>query len=133
MSESRDRYEAVASLERLQLESLALQREANSLKLAFVNESGTFHELHLTGVYQISLSRHPGEDGPFVIGEVWIARRLDGAKEVLEALKYGFVDDSGQVFSGAQQALHHFHLEGDVVLDVICESFSLGELPTLEA
>ncbi len=74
-----------------------------------------------------SFSRTFGDDGAYFIGEFNITKINKNDVKILKELNYGYVDKNGEPCLGAEVA-YWFHIEGGIVLDIICRDYELQEL-----
>ncbi|MGH9822315.1 MAG: hypothetical protein ACREDR_03500 [Blastocatellia bacterium] len=101
--------------------------EPSGLWLRFDFESAIGGPVVILKLYNpalVKFSRTLDDEGGFVIGEAALSV-LDDSKTDLAALGYGFSDKNGPTLSYPARTLLHFHLEGDICIDVICEDYDL--------
>lgn len=119
-------------------QSLLKQMEASSVSTFFIEPSGRWLSIDFTssvGELDVLLklfnpilfkfSRTLDDEGLFVVGGVSLTSIYDGGKDILDSLSYDFKDESSHRVSYPQRALWHFHLEGDICIDVVCEYYEL--------
>ena len=70
------------------------------------------------------MSKSPeDEDGSHPVGDVSLTPLEDGGREVLSSLNYKICDRDGGVFTYSSASMFHFHLDGWIVLDVVCGEY----------
>lgn len=80
--------------------------------------------LELYKMAYFSLSKtSDDEDGAYVILEAELLS-VNDSLELLSKLNYGFIS-SPQI--NVLDSLYHLHIEGDICLDVVCESYKVFE------
>lgn len=68
------------------------------------------------------------EEDCLYVGEVSLRRLESDKKSVLASLKYSFVEQDGDTPGFPDEQLYLFHLEGAVVMDVICQDASVFKM-----
>lgn len=110
---------SLQDLRSYQLADVSFDLAAGKARFIFINAAGEQREVLLQNLLQFSLSRHPDEEGPFVV-DVDISETEAGGRTVLKKLGFGFTDRQGQPVTATDNRLYHVHLEGDIVLDAVC-------------
>ena len=88
------------------------------------NEKGAI--LKLNNVIHLKSSKtFDAVEGPFYVGEMKMVRLNDGDEGILVALQYPFHGSNGKIVPYPNQALFHFHLEGEMILDIICVGYEI--------
>jgi hypothetical protein len=82
--------------------------------------------LELDKMAYFSLSKtSDDEDGAYVILEAKLSS-VNDSLGLLSKLNYGFIS-SPQI--NLLESIYHLHIEGDICLDVVCESYKIFERP----
>lgn len=81
--------------------------------------------LKFFNVALFKFSRTLDDEGLFVVGAVSLKPYGDGGRDILDSLGYDFRDEGGNPVSFPDRVLWHFHLEGDVCIDLVCEKYEL--------
>jgi hypothetical protein len=78
-------------------------------------------------VYSTTLDDEHLEAPPYWVGEAGVTELTDGGTEVLSRLRYGWraKSESDEVLTYPGSKLFHVHLEGEIVLDVVCARVAL--------
>lgn len=113
----------MASLKYASVTSLQLSKSA--VQVDFAMDGADTAILRLSEVVHMVLSQTLADEGAYLVGELSITPVNDGGKEILSALQYRFSNQNGEVFSYPAVEMFHFHLEGDVCLEVVCGSCQL--------
>lgn len=119
-------------------QALLKQVEASSVSAFFIEPSGQWLSIDFTSSVGdvdvllklfnptlFKLSRTLDDEGLFVVGEVSLIPFHDGGRDILDSLGYDFRNESGYTLSFPNRVLWHFHLEGDICIDVVCEKYEL--------
>ena len=114
-----------------QLTEISISPVDFSVKLtftfAFESHSRDF-VVHLFRLVHISFSKDlEDNEGCYVVYEMNLKKIDDGGKNILSLLNYPIKNRTGEVFSYPSQELYHFHLEGDMCIEVICGKYHIYE------
>jgi len=78
-------------------------------------------ELYKIAYFSLSKTLND-EDGTYVVLEAKLSS-INNSLELLSKLNYGFINDPQLVL----KKTYHLHIEGDICLDVVCESYKIFE------
>ncbi len=121
-------------LQRSQLKSIVLNPQTLALQFSFTQVEGKRNqdvELELLGIAQVNLAKDLQDDEMFaIVGEASLTSIADGGRAILEKLRYPFrsLENNNVPFSYLDTKMFHFHLEGDICVDVVCKEYRLKEL-----
>jgi hypothetical protein len=120
--------------------ALLKQLEASCVSAFFIDPSGQQLNVEFTStvsdlgvllkLYNLVLfkfSRTLDDEGLFVVGGVSLTPVHHGNQNILASLGYDFRNDDGYPVSYPSRGLWHFHVEGDICIDVVCEEYELLE------
>jgi hypothetical protein len=111
-------------LDRSQLKSIEMDPVTLSLRLVFVQVEGKGDlKLELDGIAQVNISKDFNDEEMLaIVGEATLRQYEDGTP-VLKLFRYPFTKGAPDYEPMAsEKAIFHFHLEGDVCIDVICKN-----------
>jgi hypothetical protein len=115
-----------------QLSQMQLDAQALSLHLRFTFETGQDDVMiNLSRTVHIAISKNPEDDElPAVVGEVTLNSVENGGLAILTKLGYPFRTtlDPKIVFTFPSILLCHFHMEGDVCVDVVCGEYGIQKV-----
>jgi len=111
----------VNTMREWQLALIVLSDDANKLQLTFAASLESSIVLTCTNVHYLALSRHPTDQGNWLVGEARL-HLTNGTG--LQELGFGFSSAQPTGDADATQ-FYHLHIEGDVVLDVVSDDISL--------
>jgi hypothetical protein len=119
-------------------QGLLKQLEGSSVSAIFIEPSGQWLSIDfISNVGDVSVllklfnptlfkfSRTLDDEGLFVVGGVSLTPFDDGGRDILDSLGYDFRNEHGYTVSFPNRVLWHFHLEGDICIDVVCENYEL--------
>jgi hypothetical protein len=127
---SSQKLQEVLDLRSYRVANIELAHEASEAHILFVDDAGAQKILILGSLYQFVLSRHPDEEGTFLLGELTLSKTGAGGEPVLEQLGFGFSDANGKPVAGTGDHLYHLHLEGDILLDAVCATVVVKDRET---
>ncbi|HEY6805044.1 MAG TPA: hypothetical protein VI306_15825 [Pyrinomonadaceae bacterium] len=112
--------------------------ESSSVGAIFIDPSGQWLSIDFTSnightgiilkLFNLSLlkvSRSLDDEGLYVVGEVSLTPFHDGGGRLLNSLGYGFKNERGETISYSDRTFWHFHLEGDICIDAVCENYEI--------
>ena len=129
-NQSSSEQKLIASLRDAQLKYVRLDPERMAIALRFT--FGTDRPdvmVHLRNTAHIAISKDPNdEELPAVVGIATLVPLSVDRISTLTKLAYPFrnTDDPSTVFTYSETPLYHFHLEGDICLDIVCGKYSVG-------
>lgn len=80
--------------------------------------------LDLFGVALYKISKSPGDDGCFVIGNLNIVEAIGESSKVLDSLQYAIKNDEGKSYP-LQGKCYHLSIDGDLVCDIVFSAYKL--------
>lgn len=99
------------------------------LEFALTGQNRGEIDLKLSNTVQVSVSRTPNEEsGHWYVFEARLVAVLDGGLQVLKSLGHGFRKSTEALdlpFTYPETKLFHFHLEGQVCMDVVCAEYQV--------
>lgn len=99
-----------------------------NLQLKFSFQPGVLSTvIELLQVIHLVVSQTQGDNGDFVVGEVSLTAVENGGKSVLSNLHYRFYDQDNAVLNFPDVCLYHFHLEGDICVEAVSESYRISQ------
>lgn len=110
------------------LSNINFSAGSSRVVLSFLNMSdgGSVGSLICDGVTVFDYRTLPGNGLPQYVGEVNHA--LIASNEVpalLDSLRYSFSESNGHKSIRHADAVHHVHIEGGVVIEIVCEEVKL--------
>ncbi|HKC63834.1 MAG TPA: hypothetical protein VKB86_09365 [Pyrinomonadaceae bacterium] len=115
--------ETLKHLDAYALSEIFIEPSGQCLSFGFTSSIGEPSiRLKLFNPALIKISRTLDDEGLFLVGEARLASLEDGGKDVFAFLGYDFRNLNGSLLTYPSRPLLHFHLEGDVCIDVICEN-----------
>ncbi len=102
-----------------------VQYNKSVIQIDFALEGADFANIRLSEIVHLVYSQTLADEGAYFVGELSLTQVSDGGKEVLSTLHYRFFDQNKEVFSYPSEQLFHFHLEGDICLEVVCGAYEL--------
>jgi len=82
--------------------------------------------IKLSEVVHFLLSKDSDDnEGCYTVYETTLTELEDGGKEVLSSLSYPIKSTDGNVFCYPSKTLFHFHLEGDLCVEVVCGKYEV--------
>lgn len=70
-------------------------------------------------------SRDFDDEGHSVVGEASLIPLKDGGKEAFTSLGYDLRNECGTVATYSSRSLFHFHLDGGICIDAVCEAYEM--------
>ena len=109
--------------------SIDFKLAINSIVIAFISgKDGRSFFMNLNNVVYFKLLKAPYEDDDLCfVGDIKIDLLKDGGKEILTKLEYGYLDNKGELSKFKKGEGAYVHIEGDLWLDIVCESFEISE------
>lgn len=117
----------IAQLETCSVSNLLLEPAGQWLRFDFTSTllDGPSFTVTLFNPVFWKFSRTPDDDGHYFVGEASLIQLEPGGREMLGFLGYDFIDEDGSVATYPTRSLFHFHIEGGIVVDAICEGYEV--------
>ena len=85
--------------------------------------------VQLSKIVHMTFSKDPDDnEGCYTTYEVKLNPIHDGGNDILSLLNYPIRSRDGNVFSYPSKMLFHFHLEGDICIEAVCEECKAYEV-----
>ncbi|ALG68112.1 hypothetical protein [Beggiatoa leptomitoformis] len=118
-------YDTLNFIANIDLEELLFIQELSSVKIILsyqcIPESRIVFSLD--DVLHVSISRDPEHKGfVFFLCEVSLAK-LDTGRNIFSKLNHGYLNYKGETYTYSElKNLFHFHAEGEIGIDIICQT-----------
>jgi len=110
-----------------QLTELHLEKyNQNFITLIFTTPARQEIVLTINDPTLFSFTRSFGDEGTYVVYEFCTKKIFNTDYSILSELNYGVCDKDGKPFLGQKQAIW-IHMEGDIILDIICNNYSFTD------
>lgn len=116
----------IQSFDNTTLVYCALETDYLVVRLEFFAHPNTHYIVQFAKIAHLSLSKWSDEklDGGF-IGEIWMKQLQPGETAVFTSFRYPFKGDPEEQGPYPETIMYHFHMDGSVYLDIICEVYNI--------
>ncbi|MBP0038332.1 MAG: hypothetical protein J7519_11595 [Roseofilum sp. SID1] len=125
-------YEEISNyLRKSQILDILLKSEGSILDLELTIDGSQDILLRCLNVIHIAFSKLLDEDdGCYYVADIYVDTLKDGGKKKLDKLNYGFRQsiDLTEVAYYPDRELLHLYIEGEVCIQVVCESIQTSQL-----